>query len=233
MKKRICGASLLAALALSCLCACGAPKQTAPANTPAPTATTTAAITDSQSLGLTSVNNARELGGYAAADGRKVKKSTLLRTAALGDASEADLKKLRDDYHLGTVLDFRMSSEVESKPDPEIEGVKNLNLRIIDEDALAEKAASLTEKDMEGSGEWFDLSKKPIERASFTFGGAENKDRGYFINDNCIGSGSCTAVCPQKCIASEGIPFVIEQKNCLHCGNCLEVCNAGAVIKRN
>ena len=24
----------------------------------------------------------------------------------------------------------------------------------------------------EGSGEWFDLSKKPIERASFTFGGA-------------------------------------------------------------
>lgn len=25
----------------------------------------------------------------------------------------------------------------------------------------------------EGSGEWFDLSKKPIERASFTFGGAE------------------------------------------------------------
>lgn len=26
----------------------------------------------------------------------------------------------------------------------------------------------------EGSGEWFDLSKKPIERDSFTFGGAEN-----------------------------------------------------------
>jgi len=151
MKKKIWGTTLIAALALSCLCACGAPKQAAQP-TPAPTAAASAAaaINDSQSLGLTTVNNARELGGYTAADGRKVKKGTLLRTAALGDASEADIKKLRDDYHLGTVLDFRMSREVESKPDPEIEGVKNLNLRIIDEDALAEKAASLTEKDLEG-----------------------------------------------------------------------------------
>lgn len=31
----------------------------------------------------------------------------------------------------------------------------------------------------EGSGEWFDLSKKPIERASFTFGGAEKVQEGY------------------------------------------------------
>ena len=35
----------------------------------------------------------------------------------------------------------------------------------------------------EGSGEWFDLSKKPIERASFTFGGAEKVQEGYFITD--------------------------------------------------
>ena len=35
----------------------------------------------------------------------------------------------------------------------------------------------------EGAGEWFDLSKKPIERASFTFGGAAQKPEGYFITD--------------------------------------------------
>ena len=29
----------------------------------------------------------------------------------------------------------------------------------------------------EGTGEWFDLREKPIERASFTFGGAEKKRR--------------------------------------------------------
>ena len=37
----------------------------------------------------------------------------------------------------------------------------------------------------EGSGEWFDLSRKPIERASFTFGGVERKTKGYFITDRC------------------------------------------------
>ena len=30
----------------------------------------------------------------------------------------------------------------------------------------------------EGTGEWFDLREKPIERASFTFGGAEKKTEG-------------------------------------------------------
>ena len=42
----------------------------------------------------------------------------------------------------------------------------------------------------EGTGEWFDLSKKPIERASFTFGGAEKKTEGYYITGACIGCGS-------------------------------------------
>lgn len=39
----------------------------------------------------------------------------------------------------------------------------------------------------EGSGEWFDLSKKPIERDTFTFGQAEKKAEGYFITNACIG----------------------------------------------
>ena len=86
----------------------------------------------------------------------------------------------------------------------------------------------------EGSGEWFDLSKKPIERASFTFGTSslENMPEGYFITDACIGCGSCAAVCPQSCINTESIPHVIEQEHCLHCGNCFEACPAGAVERR-
>lgn len=84
----------------------------------------------------------------------------------------------------------------------------------------------------EGTGEWFDLSKKPIERVSFTFGGASEKPEGYFITDACIGCGSCAAVCPQNCINAESIPYVIEQKHCLHCGNCMEACPVGAVERR-
>ena len=84
----------------------------------------------------------------------------------------------------------------------------------------------------EGSGEWFDLSKKPIERASFTFGGAEKKKEGYYITGACIGCGSCTEVCPQNCIVTDSIPHVIRQEHCLHCGNCASVCPVSAVERR-
>lgn len=84
----------------------------------------------------------------------------------------------------------------------------------------------------EGSGEWFDLSKKPIERASFAFGKAEESPEGYKITDACIGCSSCLDVCPQNCIESDTIPYAIEQEHCLHCGNCHTVCPVGAVTKR-
>ena len=43
----------------------------------------------------------------------------------------------------------------------------------------------------EGTGEWFDLSQLPIERASFSFGGAPAKETGYFVTDKCIGCKLC------------------------------------------
>ncbi len=84
----------------------------------------------------------------------------------------------------------------------------------------------------EGDGEWFDLSKKPIERMSFSFGKAREAQKGYFISEDCIGCGSCLEVCPQKCIDLSTAPAVILQQNCLHCGNCMEVCPAEAIERR-
>ena len=83
----------------------------------------------------------------------------------------------------------------------------------------------------EGSGEWFDLSKKPIERASFSFGNVKEKQNGYFISNSCIGCGNCVEVCPQNCIITDDVPCVIEQEHCLRCGNCYSVCPTGAVIR--
>ena len=84
----------------------------------------------------------------------------------------------------------------------------------------------------EGSGEWFDLSQKPIERDSFSFGGAESGASGYFVTENCIGCGACLTDCPQSCIDLNDSRAVIRQQNCLHCGNCAAVCPVGAVIVR-
>ena len=110
----------------------------------------------SQSIHLTSVGNARELGGYIGMDGRNVKHGALLRTASLANASSEDINRLLDVYHLSIVLDFRMTLEVNSAPDPEIPGVKNLNLRIIDEEAVLKKQQNVSSKDLEG----IDLTNK-------------------------------------------------------------------------
>ena len=84
----------------------------------------------------------------------------------------------------------------------------------------------------EGSGEWFDLSKTPIERFSFTFGKMKVEAGGYFITTGCTGCGDCETVCPQSCIDLISVPAVIKQAHCLHCGNCYEICPAKAIERR-
>lgn len=83
----------------------------------------------------------------------------------------------------------------------------------------------------EGEGEYFDLSKKPIERFRFVFGGEKDLERPqpYSINARCTGCGDCLPVCPTSCI-KEGEPFSILEEHCLHCGNCYNVCTYGAVV---
>ena len=82
----------------------------------------------------------------------------------------------------------------------------------------------------EGQGEWFDLSKKPIERFPFSFGGVRTETDGYFITDACVGCGKCLSVCPQSCIVLNGKKASIRQENCLHCGNCITICPTKAVV---
>ena len=84
----------------------------------------------------------------------------------------------------------------------------------------------------EGQGEWFDLSKKPIERAAFTIGDKRAEARGYVVTQKCIGCKACQTVCPQNCIDFTAIPAIIRQENCLHCGNCLAVCPQKAIVRR-
>ncbi|MBO6046267.1 MAG: 4Fe-4S binding protein [Erysipelotrichaceae bacterium] len=83
-----------------------------------------------------------------------------------------------------------------------------------------------------GHGEWFDLSKRPIERDQFTFGDDDMVEHGFFITNQCIGCGACVAVCPQLCIVDDQVPFQIEHRHCLRCGACLKECPVNAIKRK-
>lgn len=93
---------------------------------------------ETHSIGLIGVGNARELGGYSAAEGRTVKHGVILRAAKLFSATSDDIKRLHDVYHLSAILDFRITDEREAAPDKEIPGAKNIHLRIINEQRTIE-----------------------------------------------------------------------------------------------
>lgn len=71
--------------------------------------------------------NVRELGGYTAADGRKVKSGVFFRTAALGGLNEEELELLCG-FGLRYVLDLRSGEEAEELPDPEIPGAQQARI---------------------------------------------------------------------------------------------------------
>lgn len=85
-----------------------------------------------QNIGLTSVINARELGGYLLPDGRKVRWGCLLRGGSFAALTPQDRAILRDKYHLAVNFDFRTETEVTFAPDRPVQGAKHIWLPAID-----------------------------------------------------------------------------------------------------
>jgi len=88
---------------------------------------------ESQTIGLTGVGNARQLGGYVTTDEKKIKDGVLLRTGKLSGAANEDIIVLTEKYHLAKIIDLRTTAEIEAAPDPVIDGISEENIRIIDE----------------------------------------------------------------------------------------------------
>lgn len=85
-----------------------------------------------QSIPLKSIQNARELGGYLNADGRRIKDGVLLRTANLHGISDEDIRLLTDTYHVQHIVDFRLGMELSGAEDPPINGAEYHHINVID-----------------------------------------------------------------------------------------------------
>ena len=90
--------------------------------------------------------NARDLGGIPATGGRTIRPHRLLRTAHLHDASDADVERLKQEYNLCRIFDFRSLNEFNAFPDREIDGVQHHLLPTIDMRAEQETGRAIPEE---------------------------------------------------------------------------------------
>jgi len=99
-------------------------------------------------LNFEGIPNVRDLGGYAATDGRQVKWGVLYRAGSFAGATDSDLEKLAQ-LELGTFIDFRSALEREEEPDrlPEAPSFAVVDIPILDEgnEALVKEIATRIE----------------------------------------------------------------------------------------
>jgi protein-tyrosine phosphatase len=91
---------------------------------------TLSAQTPGSSLGLKSLPNCRDLGGYKTKDSLTIKRGLLYRCSQLYKVSEEDKKKL-EALKLKTDFDLRTAREREAKPDEISSTTKNISLDML------------------------------------------------------------------------------------------------------
>ena len=85
---------------------------------------------------LEGVENARQLGGIVCADGRRVRKNVLIRTGALKNATDQDVRLLTDEFRVTRIFDFRMRGEHETAPDRAVPGAENVWIEVLRRSAV-------------------------------------------------------------------------------------------------
>ena len=87
----------------------------------------------SRKIAFDGIINARDLGGLKTADGGTIRRGCLIRSANLFQATDADTRKLREEYRLRKVIDLRTTMSVEQKPDAAMEGVEYCSMPIFND----------------------------------------------------------------------------------------------------
>jgi protein-tyrosine phosphatase len=83
-----------------------------------------------ESLGLASVPNLRDFGGYSTGDGAVVRRALAYRSSGLTQISQEDMTKIAR-LGLKTAFDLRTAEEVKTHPDEPPAGVKRLWLDVL------------------------------------------------------------------------------------------------------
>ncbi|MBR0214433.1 MAG: tyrosine-protein phosphatase [Solobacterium sp.] len=91
---------------------------------------------NSRSISFPHIRNARDLGGLFGADGRRIRRGCLLRSAHLGEAQEADEQLLKETWRLDTVIDLRTSREMQKQPDRVMPGIEQVHCPVFDEQRI-------------------------------------------------------------------------------------------------
>ena len=95
---------------------------------------------------LTSVPNARQLGGYVCADGRRIKDGALLRSAALTTLSSGDAKILEEKYRLKNIIDLRTKLEKKLFKDKTVHGAAYNSFTVYENFLYSEETFGMMDK---------------------------------------------------------------------------------------
>lgn len=84
----------------------------------------------SKKIDFHKLNNVRDLGGMVNTDGKRIRDGSLIRSGELFGADESDVRHLSELAEI--VIDMRTDLERAPHPDPEIPGIENIVLPIIE-----------------------------------------------------------------------------------------------------
>lgn len=85
---------------------------------------------------LESLVNTRDLGDIQTKNGVKIKAKKLIRSGALSHCSHHDANKLKEEYNVSAIIDFRTKSERTQRPDRIIDGVEYIINPILQDSAF-------------------------------------------------------------------------------------------------
>ena len=114
-------------------------------------------------LKLKKLSNTRDLGGFPAADGKKIRKGKLIRSSRLYKIPFATVKALQE-MGVSTIVDMRIEREIMEYPCIPVPGAKHINLPLV----CAATTGITSEKSMAST------MLKESKRIKSEFGNADN-----------------------------------------------------------